>query len=124
MAGRRSLDREVPVDQIDLGPIPAHKQAPSAEEDVAASDELEWIFSHLDSTGRRILELRVQGAEIAEIARATNRSERTIRGTLAKARDLVASGRAAEPLLSHQDFLLQRMIGSGRMGKVYEDQPS
>ncbi len=82
MAGRRSLDREVPVDQIERGLIPAHKQAPSAEEAVAVSDELEWIFAHLDATGRRILELRGQGAELAEIARATNRSERTVRRRL------------------------------------------
>ncbi len=121
MAGQRSLDREVSVDQIEIGLLPAQQQKPSAEETAAFSDELEWIFGHLDATGRRILELRVQGAELAEIAQATSRSHRTVRRVLAQARDLIANRKDdPDPLLSHQDFVLERMIGSGRMGKVYE----
>jgi eukaryotic-like serine/threonine-protein kinase len=121
MAGCRALDSEVPIDQIENGTIPAHMRTPSAEEAVACSDELEWIFGRLDTTGRRVLELRLQGAELAEIAQVTNRSPRTVRRVLAQARDLIATHKSdPEPLLSHQDFLLQRMIGAGRMGKVYE----
>jgi serine/threonine protein kinase len=63
----------------------------------------------------------LQGAQVFEIARETRRSERTVRRGLGQIRDLMVQRRdETGPLLSHHDFLLHRMIGAGRMGKVYE----
>jgi eukaryotic-like serine/threonine-protein kinase len=120
-AARRSLEREASIEQIDEGRIPERDRTPSPEEVVACSDELEWIFGRLDTSARSVLELRLQGAQLAEIAQKTNRSERTVRRTLAEIRDLIARRNDDPgPLLSNEDFWLQRMIGAGTMGKVYE----
>jgi RNA polymerase sigma factor (sigma-70 family) len=122
-ADRRSLEIEVSIDEIDEDRILGHPPDPSPEEALALSDELESILRSLDPGARRILELRLQGAQVLEIAQETGRSERTIGRTLARIRDLMIRRRDRDepgPLLSHEDFLLQRMIGAGRMGKVYE----
>src|SRR5262249_52956555 len=120
-ADRRSLEIEVPIDEIDEERILGHPTGPSPEEALALSDELESILQSLEKGQRQILELRLQGEQILEIAQETGRSERTIRRALAHVRDLMIRRRDDPgPLLSHEDFLLQRMIGAGRMGKVYE----
>ena len=121
MADRRSVDNEVPIDQVKEARIRERQHAATPEQAVAVADELEWIFRHLDGGARRILELRLQGAQLSEVAQATGRSERTVRRTLAQVRSLMALRRDDPgPLLSPEDFLLQRMIGAGRMGKVYQ----
>jgi tRNA A-37 threonylcarbamoyl transferase component Bud32/DNA-directed RNA polymerase specialized sigma24 family protein len=124
-AGRRSVEAEVPFEPAETGAIYRRCQ-PTAEDAVTLADELDWLFSELDALGRRVLELRLQGAQLSEIATDTGRAERTIRRTLAQIRELMA-GRLADVdqtseslLLSHRDFLLERMIGAGRMGKVYQ----
>jgi RNA polymerase sigma factor (sigma-70 family) len=89
-AGRRSFDIEVPLSQAEEGRLPEQYQPPTAEEGVALADELEWIHSQLNVCGRRVLELRLQGAQLSEIAEDTGRSERTIRRTLAQIRELLA----------------------------------
>jgi eukaryotic-like serine/threonine-protein kinase len=163
MADRRSVNVEQPFDEQENGWFVGRRADPSQEEAVALADELEWVLSQFDLFGRRVLELRLQGAELSEIAQDTGRSERTVRRTLARVRELIAERFAmpdhdrdsratgseqrtqrtelppivfpvtrstlpaapAEPkhdgpLLSHRDVLLQRMIGAGRMGKVYQ----
>jgi eukaryotic-like serine/threonine-protein kinase len=162
-AGRRSVNVERPFDEQREGRFPGRLSDPSPEEAIALADELEWVLSQFDSVGRRVLELRLQGAELTEIARDTGRSERTVRRILARVREVIgerfpmadddreshvprseqerqlseprrivlpetrslSSSAEAEPLkdgplLSHRDVLLQRMIGAGRMGKVYQ----
>ena len=112
---------EEAIDLVDEKRILGQDRPPSPEEAVALADELEWIFGRLASPARQVLELRLQGVQLIEIAHATGRSERTIRRTLAQIRELMLERRDDPgPLLSHQDFLLQRMIGAGRMGKVYQ----
>ena len=119
-ADRRSLEIEVSIDEIDEAQIPAKASDPTPEEALALADELGWILGKLDPSDRPVLELRLQGLELLEIAQQTRRSERTVRRTLAQVRDLMLERRDDPgPLLSHQDFLLQRMIGAGQMGKVY-----
>jgi eukaryotic-like serine/threonine-protein kinase len=142
-AGRRSVDRESPIDQVDEQQFLSRTHEPGPDEAVAFSDLLESVLARLDSLGRRVLELRLQGAQLSEIAHDTGRSERTIRRSLGRIRELLAQeeredsrgtsrpearfrelgsvnqGSGDERLLSHRDFLLKRMIGSGRMGKVY-----
>ena len=61
MADRRSVEIEESIDQIEEVRILERGDAPSPEEAVALSDELEWIFGQLETSGRRILELRLQG---------------------------------------------------------------
>ena len=89
-ADRRSIDRELPLDQADEGRFPGRQQGPTPEDALALADELEHIFTILNPLGRRVLELRLQGAQLSEIAEDTGRSERTIRRTLGQVRDILA----------------------------------
>jgi len=88
-ADRRSVDIELPLDQAEERRFPGRQQESTAEDAVALADELERILSQLDVFGRRVLELRLQGAQLSEIAEDTGRSERTIRRTLAQIRELM-----------------------------------
>ena len=126
-AGRRSVHAEVPLDRVDEARLAGLRTGPSPEAAAELADELERVFALLDPFGRRVLELRLQGLELAEIAADTGRSERSVGRSLAKIRALLA-GRLDEeqaeprrdvPLLSDRDFRLQRLIGAGGMGKVY-----
>jgi eukaryotic-like serine/threonine-protein kinase len=159
----RSVDIERPLDACEAGRFPGRSFDPSPEAVIAFGDELELTLSQLDSTEQRVVQLRLQGAQLSEIARDTGSSERTVRRKLARVRAVMAErfARADEdlesessgfrrnttggdrrrnvaaplgstslpvqseavpdgPLLSHQDVVLQRMIGAGRMGKVYQ----
>jgi DNA-directed RNA polymerase specialized sigma24 family protein len=82
-ADRRSIDAEVPFDTIEVRTIP------SVEDAVELADELEWVFSKLDPFGRRVLELRLQGRQLSEIADETGRSERSVRRSIAQIRELM-----------------------------------
>ena len=90
LAGRRSIDAELPLDQVDEGRFLRRENEPTPEDAIALADELEHIFSSLDALGRRVLELRLQAAQLSEIAKDTGRSERTIRRTLVQIRELMA----------------------------------
>lgn len=137
-AARRSLDVEVPLDRVEEGRLAGRGHDTGPEEAAALADEIERVSSRLDPFGRRVLELRLQGLATPEIAGDTGRSERSVRRSLARIREILAErlppevpGRPSPPgdeacpdpdlpLLSHRDFLLRRLIGAGRMGKVYE----
>jgi RNA polymerase sigma factor (sigma-70 family) len=69
---------------------------PTAEEAVALADELEAILTPLDPFLRRVLELRLQGQSLEEIAAITMRSERTVRRSLADIRAAIASRREGD----------------------------
>jgi RNA polymerase sigma factor (sigma-70 family) len=90
LAGRRSIDAELPLRQVDEGRFLRRENEPTPEDAIALADELEHIFSSLDALGRRVLELRLQAAQLSEIAKDTGRSERTIRRTLVQIRELLA----------------------------------
>jgi tRNA A-37 threonylcarbamoyl transferase component Bud32/DNA-directed RNA polymerase specialized sigma24 family protein len=120
-ADRRSVDNEVSIEDVEEGRVLDRSTDPTPEEALVLADELEWILAQLDPSERRFLELRLQGAELSEIVQETGRSERTVRRCLTQIRNLIALRRDdSGPLLSHDDFLLERMIGAGRMGKVYQ----
>jgi RNA polymerase sigma factor (sigma-70 family) len=89
-ADRRSVDLESPLDQAEEGAYFVRGQEPNPEDAVALADELERVLLRLDPFGRRVLELRMQGAQLAEIAEDTGRSERTVRRTLGQIRELLA----------------------------------
>jgi RNA polymerase sigma factor (sigma-70 family) len=89
-AGRRACSAEVPLDQVDEGRLTGDPLDASPDEAAALADELELVFAHLDPFGRRVLELRLQGLQIHEIAADTGRSERSVRRSLAHIRILLA----------------------------------
>ncbi len=88
-ADRRSVDRELPLDQAEESAFHRWQAEPTPEDAAALADELERVLSRLDAFGRRVLELRLQGAQLAEIAQDTRRSERTVRRTLGQIRDIL-----------------------------------
>ena len=55
---------------------------PSIEEALALTEELEQLLSDIDPIHREILELRLQGQDIEEIAETVDRSQRTVRRVL------------------------------------------
>lgn len=82
-AEKRAMTAEatVPIDHNGIAQqIPARD--PTPEEVMMLSDDLEAIFEQLDSLGRRVLELRLSGERLADIAKETHVSERTVRRTL------------------------------------------
>ncbi|WP_165249425.1 sigma-70 family RNA polymerase sigma factor [Paludisphaera soli] len=89
-AARRSIDLETPLDPHAEAAIADGRGDPTPEEAAALADELERVFALLDPFGRRVLELRLQGLTIEEIAEAAGRSERTVRRSLAQVRELLA----------------------------------
>jgi RNA polymerase sigma factor (sigma-70 family) len=89
-AGRRSVDVELALDEADEGQSLGRQREPTPEDAVALADELEWVLAQLNSFGRRVIELRLQGAQLSEIAEDTGRSERSIRRTLGQVRELLA----------------------------------
>jgi RNA polymerase sigma factor (sigma-70 family) len=86
-AERRSVEREAPATSFEAAFDPA-AVGPTAEEAVAAVDELQDILSGLSPFSRRVVELRLQDCGLDEIAADTGRSERTVRRTLAELRQL------------------------------------
>jgi|SRR5579864_479487 len=89
-AERRSVKSEVPLDQVEEGRCFVRGEEPTPEDAVALADEVERVFSRLSTFGRRVMELRMQGAQLSEIAEDTGRSERTVRRTLGQIRELLA----------------------------------
>jgi RNA polymerase sigma factor (sigma-70 family) len=89
-ADRRSVEVELAFDQIDEGRLRGREREPAPEEALALADELERVFAQLDSLGRRVLELRLQGLQIAAIAEDTGRAERSVRRALARIRDVLS----------------------------------
>jgi RNA polymerase sigma factor (sigma-70 family) len=89
-ADRRSVELEVPLDRVDEGRLRGRQPDPTPEDALALADELEQVLSQLDPFGRRVLELRLQGLQISEIAEDTCHSERSVRRSLARIRGLLA----------------------------------
>lgn len=119
---------------------------PAPDEAIALAEEVEAVLKELPPVDRRVLELRLQGELIEEIAEETGTSERTVRRTLSAIQQTIAAkhghvvvvrsatsskqnpaevGVSAPPQNSVQSIsfdriLLRRLIGRGGMGKVYE----
>jgi RNA polymerase sigma factor (sigma-70 family) len=86
----RSVDRESSLDGAETGYVFIDGCEPSPGDAAALADELEYVFLKLDAFGKRVLELRLQGAQLSEIAEETGRSERTVRRTLGRIREILA----------------------------------
>jgi RNA polymerase sigma factor (sigma-70 family) len=89
-AERRSVDVETRLDPDEDGRFPGRPLDAGPEHAVALADELEWALAQFDPVGRRVFELRLQGAQLSEIAQDTGRSERTVRRILGQVRELLA----------------------------------
>ncbi|WP_435008704.1 sigma-70 family RNA polymerase sigma factor [Tundrisphaera lichenicola] len=94
-AARRSFEIEVSLDRVAEEGLHGRQSDPTPEAALALADELERVFSLLDPSGRRVLELRLQGLQLSEIAEDVGRSERSVRRSLAQIRALL-SGRIGD----------------------------
>lgn len=109
---------------------------PSPEEAAAVADELEFVMRALNETERRTLELRLQGELLEAIAVQLGQSERTVRRTLARVREVmftrlpevVSNNQTQQPELGRMNavaafdyagFQLKQQLGAGLTGKVY-----
>jgi RNA polymerase sigma-70 factor (ECF subfamily) len=84
-AGKRDVGRQrrlAPRGGADsaLGQVPAREATPA--EAAALADTLEQVFRGLEPLQRRMVELRLQGCSLEEIAADVHRSERTVRRLL------------------------------------------
>ncbi|HVU87029.1 MAG TPA: protein kinase [Pirellulales bacterium] len=146
-AQRRSVRME--SDEPEKAIRDASAPIPSPDVALATAEELELIMAALPPEVRKVLELRLQGHELLEIAKALKRSERTIRRWLDQCRQAMrrrfpsVSTRSAtrsapierkpvarrtnrrrpsttiNAVLAFDDFTLMRQIGAGATGKVY-----
>jgi RNA polymerase sigma-70 factor (ECF subfamily) len=70
---------ETPLAHLEVEPVSPH---PTPAEAAALADELKAILTRLGPVQRRMIELRLQGYKLAEIAEATGHNERTVRRLL------------------------------------------
>lgn len=92
-AQKRSFDREQSLSAEDsLGNFPAEQLArePLPDEAMAAVEELQRVMEKLSPLQRRMLELHLQGHDVAEVAEAVQRSERAVRRLLALVKQQLA----------------------------------
>lgn len=75
---KRSLDRDQPL-SVKVMDEASCSEEPSFEEAVALADEVEFLMRDLPPRQRTMLELRLQGQPIPQIAETVERSERTVR---------------------------------------------
>ena len=84
-AQKRSIDEEISVGGSSgawqISPlVVAHD--PTSDEAVALIDELQFVLERLEPVHREIVELRLNGHDLAEISEQTSRTERTVRRVL------------------------------------------
>ena len=90
-AAKRSIRSEdsVRIPNRDSGPeirLDAADDSPPPDEIAALAEQLECVLNSLGDPQRRILELRLQGCDVPEIAAEVDRSERTVRRVLEQLR--------------------------------------
>lgn len=88
-ADKRSVAAEHPpgVESSILSAVPSLDPTPA--EAAAFADELEAVFAELSPPERRVLEMRLQGELVDDIAREMEISERTVRRWLDKIREVL-----------------------------------
>ncbi len=69
---------------------------PTPEELNILVDYLAWILNHLNPAQREIIQLRLEGYTVAEIADRVQLSQRTVKRALARARQLASDRIAAD----------------------------
>lgn len=89
-ADRRSVARERNLEvEAAAGHLPPDLLArePTPVEALALAEQVEQVMGQLEPLHRRMLELRLQGCSVEEIATATERSERTVRRLLERVKE-------------------------------------
>jgi RNA polymerase sigma factor (sigma-70 family) len=84
--GKRGVDQETTGQGIFGVPAEVLARAPAPEEAVALADLLEAVMRGCRPLDRQIIELRLQGCTVEDIAAHTRRSERTIWRVLERTR--------------------------------------
>lgn len=134
-AAKRSIHREVAEDAA-LAGLAARE--PTIADVIAVAEQLSLIMDGLSADERFVLTSTLQGQDPAEIAEALGKSERTVRRLAAQAKSQFEkqllherpqkkmrrdrrSRSSVEPLapLRFADYVLEKLLGSGGMGKVY-----
>jgi DNA-directed RNA polymerase specialized sigma24 family protein/tRNA A-37 threonylcarbamoyl transferase component Bud32 len=119
----RSVEREHP--RPDEEEAVALSREPTPAEAAALVDELRGVLAPLGAVPRRVVEMRLQGHEVEDIAAEVRRSARTVRRILAafggelEQRLGAAPPPSEEGLIPYGDVVLLRQLGQGGMGKVY-----
>jgi len=86
-AGKRRFDAEQSARQTASGNsfyFEAVARTPGPGEELALVEEIEQLTQGMDELQKQIVELRLQGYQIAEIAEHVSRSERTVRRVMDK----------------------------------------
>ncbi|MBN71868.1 MAG: LuxR family transcriptional regulator [Gimesia sp.] len=84
---KRSLDRDDALQSSAENQAVLFASEPTEAEAVALSDEVDFLIRDFDPLQQQMLELRLQGQTIPEIAETVERSERTVRRFLGEFRD-------------------------------------
>lgn len=93
-AGKRAVNREAAASPTDAEFSAFVSREPSPEEAAALTDLLEWTLAKFDPTSRKIVELRLQGHPMEDIARAVGRCRHTVLRTLGRFKAEVKSAEA------------------------------
>ena len=95
-AGKRAVAKEQPLggngDSLYGIPTLFLAREPSSDEAVALTDLLEQVMRDLDPRERRMIELRLQGYGLGEIADETGRSRPTVRRVLERVKHQLERG--------------------------------
>ncbi len=87
VAAKRAISAEESAAHF-AGELPVEQMAacsePTPDEEAALSEELSWLLADADACQRQMLEMRLAGFRLEEIAVELNRSERTVRRFLEK----------------------------------------
>lgn len=131
-AAKRSVDCE--IDPAALQHLAGRE--PTVADLIAVSEQLALVLQELSADERSVLTSLLQGHGQEEIAESIGKSTRTVRRLAAQARerfercllnDDSSAGQPAIPTirdpqgapLSFSDYVLEKLVGSGGMGKVY-----
>ena len=131
-AEKRTVNREV-TGEAALDDL--RTREPTVVEVVAMGEQLRLAIDGLSTDERLVLTSTLQGQSVEEVSRSVGKSERTIRRLLKQAkqqfeahllqgriqRNVGSAPRMAEPEapLKFSDYVLEQLLGSGGMGKVY-----
>ena len=130
-AAKRSVQREAPDESADSNFCALE---PSAAEVVGVAEELQLVIDQLAPIERQVLTSMLQGRSLEETSIVIGKSPRTARRLLAEVQrkierrlmnhENVAQTRqcpVTEPhvTLRYADYVIEQLIGSGGMGKVF-----
>ena len=133
-AAKRSINQEENFDAIET----LAARQPTIVDVIAVGEQLSLAMGHLTDDQRTVLAATLQGQSVEEISRTIGKSQRTVRRLLSQAKQeferhllnenapktcspaasQLAIANSQAPL-RFEDFVLEKLLGSGGMGKVY-----